>query len=131
MRDLKEFRRACYEAARRTRGRVTDFQYSDFDECVIVYRDRTVAIMCNRDGVLAITEPRSIDFSEGWVDGNPLTYLDEPELVAVLAGQPGFRVLTRAELLGPPDAEAWGISAYDLKCWRPATLGDALFNFWD
>ncbi|MGW5137568.1 hypothetical protein ACWEPH_00655 [Nocardia beijingensis] len=69
---------------------------------------------------------------DGVNESGPLGFLDIPELVAVLAEHPGFAVLTAADLDGPFDAAAWpGIDRADIDYWKPETLGEALFNYWD
>ncbi|MEU8635950.1 hypothetical protein AB0C38_27625 [Amycolatopsis sp. NPDC048633] len=138
MTDLREFRRACYEAARRTGGRVVEFRIADgvtpnFHQGVIDYGDRRLSITCTRDRtepVVAVAEPRAID--ESAVACGPLTFVDAHELVAVLAEHPAFRVLTVADLAGPFDAGTWpGYHPADLKYFAPADLGEVLFNYWD
>jgi hypothetical protein len=136
--DLREFRRVCHEAARRTGGRVVEFRIADgvtpnFHQGVVDYGDHRLSIVCTRDRtepVLAVAEPRAIDgTAAGW---GPLTFVDAPDLVAVLAEHPAFLVLTPADLGGPFDAKTWpGYYAADLKYWAPADLGEVLFNYWD
>lgn len=137
MLDVREFRRACYEAARRTRGSVTEFRLAEcvtpsFHQAVIAYFDRTVAVVCDRGSpLLAVAEPRVIEFG-GAVECGPLTFVDFPELVTALQDTTRFNVLTKAELDGPFHEEDWpDITPYDIRYWRPATVGEALFNYWD
>jgi hypothetical protein len=41
-------------------------------------------------------------------------------------------VLTAAELARPFTAAEWPVvSAYDVRYWKPESLGEALFNYWD
>lgn len=104
----------------------------NFDQGLIAYRERTVAVVRAHDSaVLAVAEPRIV--GDGAVDCGPLIFVDAPELVAALAvSQPVFQVLTPADLDGPFDAAVWPhVSPYDIKYWRPGTLGEALFNYWD
>ena len=139
MTDVRDFRHACYAAARRTGGNVIEFRLAgrvtpNFHQGLVAYRERTVAVACTRDSaVLGIAEPRTIDFVDGAVESGPLTFVDAPELVAALATLlPGSQVLTPSELNGPFDATTWPhISSSDIRCWRPGPLGEALFNFWD
>jgi len=139
MTDVRNFRRACYSAASRTGGNVIEFRLAgdvtpNFHQALIAYRERTVAVACTRDSaVLALAEPRTIDFVDGVGESGPLTFVDAPELVAVLAALlPGAQVLTPSELNGPFDATTWPhISSTDITHWRPGTLGEALFNYWD
>ncbi|GIJ50944.1 hypothetical protein Val02_78300 [Virgisporangium aliadipatigenens] len=137
MTDLKAFRRACYEAARQTGGELTEFRISDhptpnFHQAIITYSHRNVAVVCARDApLLALAVPRVIEFTPAREAG-PLTFVDVPDLVAVLRTAPGFRLLTVTELVGPIDAAKWPrISQYDMRYRQPQTLGEGLFNYWD
>ncbi|MET9227169.1 hypothetical protein [Lentzea sp. NPDC003310] len=133
MTDVRTFRGACHEAARRTGGRVLEFRLADsvtpnFHQALIACGGRTVAVVCTRDSaVLAVAEPRDA------AESGPLTFVEAPELVAVLSELlPGVRALTRSELTGPFDAAAWPhLSPADITYWRPGTPGEALFNYWD
>lgn len=138
---VSEFRGFVHEFARRTSGEVAEFRLARYDtpnfhQGVLTYRDRTVAVVGTRYyGRMTLAEPRVIDFAHGSVSTMPLTFLDEPDLVAVLtdlAAQTKYRIYSKAELDGPFDAAAWPeMSANDLRYWRPQTLGAALFNWWD
>ncbi|MFK0249358.1 hypothetical protein ACIQUM_32065 [Amycolatopsis azurea] len=134
--DQKEFRRACYEAARRTDGQVKEFRYSgyspNFDQAHIVYRHRTVAVLSTRDWSVGTTW-QGLAIAATPVDYGSLTFVDEPGLLAVLKELlPACRFFTRAELLGPLDLAAWPwVDEDDVRYWRPDNLGQALFNFWD
>lgn len=137
MTDLTAFRRACYEAARRTGGELTEFRISheptpNFHQAIVAYPDRTIAVVCVRDApLLALAVPRVIEPTSA-CDSGPLTFVDLPDLAAVLEAVPGFRLLTATELDGPIDATKWpGISRPDMRYWRPQTLGEGLFNYWD
>lgn len=137
MTDLTAFRRACYEAARRTGGELTEFRIGDvltpnFHQGIIAYTDRAVAIVGIRDApLLAIAVPRIIEFTPSSESG-PLTFVDCPDLAEALADAAGFRLLTATELNGPIDMAEWPrISRPDLRYWQPQTLGQCLFNYWD
>jgi hypothetical protein len=139
--DLRLLRRVCHQAAARTGGTVTGFRISDgvtpnFHQAILTYASRRVAVVCNRDApILALALPRSLDLTTAR-DCGPLTFVDMPDLAAALtdAGTAleGLRVLTRADLDGPILPAEWpDISSDDLRYWSPASLGEALFNYWD
>lgn len=135
--DVREFKRACYAAARATGGRVIEFRIVDqvapsFHQGIVAYREREVAVVCKRDSaILAIAEPRNL-LADGVQEAGPLRWVDEPALAAALAEQHGFHVLGSSELEGPFDPAAWpGVLPRDIAYWRPGTLGEALFNYWD
>ncbi|MBE1499659.1 hypothetical protein H4696_006759 [Amycolatopsis lexingtonensis] len=138
MTDIRNFRLACHTAARRVGGEVVEFRLADdvtpnFHQALITYRDRTVAVVCTRDSaILAVAEPRTIQFVDDVRDSGPLTFVDVPALMAVLAELPGFEVLPPSELNGPFDPADWpDVRSDDMKYWRPGNLGEALFNYWD
>ncbi|MBU2669134.1 hypothetical protein KOI35_37040 [Actinoplanes bogorensis] len=140
MTDLREFRRACHKAAGRVRATVTGFRVSDgvtpnFHQGILAFRDRTeIAVVLARDtGVAALAEPRVISFAEATaLESGPLTFVDHPELTVALVETRAFRVMTTAELADPFDAREWPqLTEYDVRFWKPETLGDALFNYWD
>lgn len=101
-------------------------------------RQRTITgspthVACTREpSLLAVAEPRVIAIDEGDIESGPLVFVEAPRLVAALADQPGFRILTLSELNGPFDAAAWPhVLSSDINYWKPETLGEALFNYWD
>ncbi|SBT38993.1 hypothetical protein [Micromonospora auratinigra] len=137
MTDVKTFRRACHEAARRTGGALTEFRIShgptpNFHQGIIAHPDRTAAVVGVRDiPLLAIAEPRLIEFGPARESG-PLTFLDRPDLAAALARMAGFRLLSTDELRGPVDPAQWPhLSRQDLRYRQPRTLGEALFHYGD
>ncbi|WP_036509510.1 hypothetical protein [Nocardia aobensis] len=138
MTELRAFRRACYDAARRTGGTVVEFRVADgvtpnFHQGIIAYGDQQVAVVAVRHStMLAVAEPRTIDCADGVTESGPMVFVDAPELVGALATSPGFTVLTAADLNGPFVATAWpDIERSDIEYWKPHTLGEALFNYWD
>ena len=108
MTDLKAFRRACHEAARRTGGELTEFRIGDeptpnFHQGIVAYADHAVAVAGVRDApLLAIAVPRIIELTPSRESG-PLTFIDVPGLAEALADAPGFQLLTATELNGPID----------------------------
>ncbi|WP_409182682.1 hypothetical protein F9C11_40910 [Amycolatopsis sp. VS8301801F10] len=134
--EVREVRRLCYDFARRTGGTVADFRVPNgtpnFWQAVVEYPDRTISVVAARDvPVLALARPRSFEFAPARESG-PLEFADEPELSAVLAETAQFRVLTPTDLERPFVAEDWPhLTRSDLAYWKPATVGEALFNYWD
>lgn len=96
---------------------------------------RVVAVVAALElGVLAIAEPRALTGSTGAVDFGPLRFVEAPDLTAAVAAEAAdFRVLTLDELEAPFDCVAgWpGLHPNGIRYWEPATVGEALFNYWD
>src|ERR1043166_2285987 len=81
--------------------------------------------------LLAVAVLRAIEFTPVR-ESCPLGFVDFPDRADALAAMPGFLLLTAAELDGPIDMAKWRpISRHDLRYWRPQTLGESLFNYWD
>jgi hypothetical protein len=134
--ELREFRRTCHLVAVRTGGRVIEFRVADkvtpnFHQGIIGYRERPVAVVLARDtGVVAVAVPRAVTGAEQ--DAGPLMFVEFPELIEALTAEGKFIVLTAAELGRPFAAAEWpALSAYDVRYWKPESLGEALFNYWD
>ncbi|MGY6656992.1 hypothetical protein ACXIZN_33010 [Amycolatopsis sp. TRM77291] len=134
--DKKEFRKVCYEAARRTRGRITRFVPCEvarnFETGEIAYDHRTVAVLWTQEWdeggrweIFGIADA-SISFGT-------ITFVDEPGLLVVLRELlPEHRTYSRAELEAPIDITAprWK-NHYDVQYWRPDCIGEVLFSCWD
>jgi hypothetical protein len=134
---VRHFRRACYAAAHSTGGTVTGFSITEhttpnFHQATIQYRDDVVTVLGARDApILAITRPRCVEQVGGRPSG-PLEFIDEPDLVAALSDRSTFQVLTLVDLHRPLNAADWPhLNPTDIKYWKPATAGEALFNYWD
>lgn len=112
--------------------RIAEQATPNFHQAIIGHGDRAVAIVAARDvPVAALARPRSIDGAGGSPSG-PLEFVDEPDLRAALLGQTTWRVLARADLDQPFDPGDWPhLDAADVGYWQPATVGEALFNYWD
>ena len=113
MTDVRDFRRACHTVARRIGGNVVGFRLAtgvtpNFHQGRVSYSGRTVAVVCTRDtAILAVAEPRSLEFVDGVRESGQLNFVDVPELSAALGELPGFRVLVTAELNSPFDVATW------------------------
>ncbi|MCO8274203.1 hypothetical protein M1L60_26740 [Actinoplanes sp. TRM 88003] len=136
MHELKEFRRTCCLVAARTGGRVVEFRVADgvtpnFHQAIIDYRERLVAVVMARDtGVVALAVPRGVTGAVR--EAGPLTFVDFPKLTGALVDNGRFVVLTTDELAGPFKAAEWpALSSYDVQSWKPETLGETLYNYWD
>jgi hypothetical protein len=127
-----EFRGLCFEAARRVGGDVTQWfdpvVTPNFHAVFVEYRDHrpTVAVLWTSKGDVALTvsdEP----------EAGPVEFADDAALMTALrALSLDIRVWGKAELEMPFRADDWpDLDARDVRYWRPQTVGDVLFNWWD
>jgi hypothetical protein len=124
---------ACHSAARRTGGTVAAAWQAavtpDFDAVLLAYEHERVAVL--RHALLNL-----VAFVE--VPGDhvepPLAFIDRPCLAQIL-GETGFLVLAAAELSQPiSPADLSHLTAHEheqIRCWKPSTVGELLFNYWD
>ncbi|WP_038522124.1 hypothetical protein [Amycolatopsis japonica] len=136
---MREFRRACHEAARSTGGRALEFQRAvyplNFDQALVAYDDRAIVVLRQEWNLLAAAEhqPTGNEYFLSFVPYGRPSFIDEPELLMIVSQiLPGTKVFSRADLEGPLVLEEWPyMSPSDVKHWKPENLGEALFNHWD
>ncbi|WP_394360886.1 hypothetical protein [Amycolatopsis sp. SB7-3] len=134
--EAKEFRKVCYEAARRTRGQVVRFVPGEvarnFETGEIAYGHRTVAVLWTQDWDEG-GRREIVGIADASIGYGSITFVDEPGLLAVLRELlPEHRLYSRAELEAPIDiTEPRWKNHYDVQCWRPDFIGEVLFNCWD
>jgi hypothetical protein len=133
--ELRVFKTACYEIARRTGGlveRVSDGSFPpNFHDAVLARHDRTVAVLCHH--WLPLLALADVPADSGW--GFRMSFVDDPSIGPPLSALLNVRLLTAAELgldwsrAGYPPAEV--AHPQDLAYWRPGSVGDVIFNHWD
>ncbi|ONF62791.1 hypothetical protein [Amycolatopsis keratiniphila] len=136
---MREFRRACHEAARSTGGRALEFQCAvyplNFEQALVAYEDRTIVVLRQEWNLLAAAEhqPTGNEYFPSFVPYGRPSFVDEPELLMIVSQiLPGTKVFSRADLEGPLVLEEWPYMSYsDVTYWKPGNLGEALFNCWD
>ncbi|MCP9986382.1 hypothetical protein LUX01_06410 [Streptomyces sudanensis] len=130
--DLTLFRSACWEAARRIGGRVGELPpagASSFHSAAITSRAEGLVVLCHAHlPVVAFTELRP-------VPGQPLTRFVNPPPWADAFTAFGFRCLQVEDLSLPMStvdvAELAEAELTQIRYWRPQSLGDLVFNWWD
>ncbi|MBO3738845.1 hypothetical protein [Actinoplanes flavus] len=130
---LRRFRGCCHEAARRAGGTVDQVHERayprDYHRAVIVTPDGRFVVLCHAvHPWIAFVEEDTGD-----LDG-PGNFLDPP-VWATAYTDTGFVVMSR-ELLDSPlsdvDTTALGKGEWmQIRSWRPASTGRAVFNAWD
>ncbi|MDT0346005.1 hypothetical protein [Streptomyces litchfieldiae] len=131
---LGMFRRACHEAARRTPG-VTFYELTEAAGApnfhAAAMRDSAMRhrIICrSRGGFVAFTAPPPFP-------GSAVLHYREPPAWAEVFAWYRLRVLSPRVLTTPLSAvDLQALDAADraaVVTWRPGTLGELLFNWWD
>lgn len=130
---VQRFRAACYEAARTTDGaveRVAEKTYPrNFHRAVIAGSAGRFAVLCNAvHSWIAFVEDGAGDVAD------PGAFVDPPACATAFA-ETGFIVMSR-ELLESPlsviDTAALGKGEWiQIRSWRPASVGQTVFNSWD
>ncbi|ONH26252.1 hypothetical protein [Pseudofrankia asymbiotica] len=131
--DLRDFLTVCHRAAQRTGGAMTSTHPAgvtpNFHTVAIDYPGHSVAVLRHATlPLVAFTRPQlTSDTALAFVDEPPLAAaIHETSELEVLAVDQLHLPLARADLTALTSAELSQI-AY----WKPETVGDLLFNFWD
>jgi hypothetical protein len=129
---LSGFLGACHQVARQTDstvvGTVPAGVTPSFHTVVLSYDDARVAVLCHVGlPVVALAEP----LSPGKF---ALSFVDRGVLADAFTDVAAFRMMTVQELHTPTAlvdlSELSGAEHDQINYWKPATLGDLLFNFW-
>ncbi|MFF4599765.1 hypothetical protein [Amycolatopsis sp. NPDC001319] len=130
--DLTRFRAACFTAARTAGGHVgvvTRLAMATFHAVTITGPGWSRTVLCHAH-LTAVAFPSAPP--QGWE--SPRTF-DEPPDWAGQFALAGFRVLGQLELATPVEeldlANLARAERTQVSHWRPATLGELLFNCWD
>lgn len=131
--DVRAFLTACHDAARRTGGTVTAIQQAsvtpDFDAVLLVYEHERVAALRH-----ALVNLVAFVQVPGDRVAPPLEFIECSRLAQIL-GETGFKLLSAAELRRPiTSADLSDLTADEheqVRYWKPATVGELLFNYWD
>lgn len=132
--DTRSFLTACYEAARRTGGQFASTSRAgvtpNFHTAEISYDGEEFAVLRHSWlPLLALARPHDS------APSRTPAFTDYPSLANALTEITGMGVLTAAELHTPLArtdlSQLTPAEHRQISYWKPATLGDLLFNFWD
>jgi hypothetical protein len=124
---------ACYDAARRTSGRVAGVaepgETPSFHTVLMAYRAARVAVLVHATvPLVAVAAPIT-------APGTKITFITRPDLAAALTARPALWVLTTEELNTPiEDVDLSALSDKEhalIAQWKPQTVGELAFNYWD
>ncbi|WP_328849014.1 hypothetical protein [Micromonospora zamorensis] len=131
--DLKTFTAVCHHAARSIDATVTGVMPAgvapNFYRVDIAHAQHHIA-------VLRHTTLPFIAFARPQADGDVMvTFVDHPDLAAALTNLTDAEALTAEQLqtsLSQVDLSALSPHEHDqVNYWKPTTVGELLFNFWD
>ncbi len=131
--EARTFTAACYHAARATGGTVTRVSPAgptpNFHSIEISYRDQRIAVL--RHAALPL-----VAFADPHGDGSMTqTFADHPGLAAAITDVSDLQVLTAEQMNTPLSrADLSDLSAaehQEIAYWKPYSVGELLFNFWD
>jgi len=123
--DLALFKKIIYGASNQV----------DFDIIKLLEPEVTpnfyVAWIKGRDAKFVVLASHNNDWSfAAEYEWCQLDFINNSKLAAVLLNQFGIHVLTKEELNAPFETRPY-IDDADIKYWKPKTLGEGLFNWWD
>jgi hypothetical protein len=125
--DLSAFRKIVHEAARQAGGRMVDIiepgVTPNFLAARIEVGPAPCYVLCSHADDWAFAEAIEPPLA-------PLRFIDCPTIADALQSLFGLTPFTQAVMQAPFSARP-GLSESDLSYWKPRTLGDALFNWWD
>ncbi|MEV6690945.1 hypothetical protein AB0M35_05680 [Micromonospora sp. NPDC051196] len=131
--DLKAFTAVCRHAARTIDATVTGVTPAG-----VTPNFHTVDIACvqHHIAVLRHTTLPLIAFARPHANGDVMvTFVDHPDLAAALTNLTDAQALTAEQLqtsLSQVDLSALSPHEHDqINYWKPTTVGELLFNFWD
>jgi hypothetical protein len=125
--DFIEFKRISFDAARLAGGTIAEFYDSsgtpNFFVAKISLERQSVYLLCTFDGTWA--------FSESFYPSRcELQFVDSDRIAEALNTNFGVVPLSRA-CLEDQFIKQKGMHESDIKYWKPKTLGEGIFNWWD
>jgi len=132
--DPRAFAAICHEAARTTGGRLVTITRPgatpNFHSALISYGQEQVMLLGHQHAPFLAAAAAA-------PEGAPLTFINDPRIQAALAPSPPapFRLLTLRELQAPLDLiDCTALDHAELeqiRHWKPGTVGELIFNYWD
>ena len=130
---LSAFTAICHHAARTVGGTVAAVVPAgvtpNFHTVEIIRHGASTAVLGhNSVSIIALAAPRPPDDAT-------VTFIDRPELAAAVRAACDLPILTMQQLnasISTADLTALGANEHrQIRHWRPNTIGELLFNFWD
>jgi len=122
--NASSFKKAIYEVCQSLNAKVLAIYEPEitpnFYSAEIQWESGILFIICSRDDDWAISKKFQTNVPQ-------LEFIDVPEFVEPFRKLLGISVHSRTSLMAPH----YNRETTDEKYWQPATLGEALFNWWD
>lgn len=133
--DERAFRAVCHAVALTGQGQVESFD-SVSGQVARNFSVATLSFSSSRVAVLLHAHFPWIAFAEPLLDhSSTISFIDWPAGVEQFRSCSEYTILTRQRLLEPVSKQDTSKLAAaelkEMKYWRPATLGEVVFNFWD
>ena len=113
----------CYEIGADVKGFFKGGITPNFHVAHVVLNDKIRFLLCSESDNWAFSEV----FDENKCE---LKFSDEERASKALSRLYGICALSRKELLGPFTSQPYLLES-DARYWKPETLGEGLFNWWD
>ncbi|WP_415891362.1 hypothetical protein ACMXYV_08610 [Neptuniibacter sp. SY11_33] len=125
--DMQHFKKVIYDLAQQASFSVVEFyeplSTPNFFVALIQQNGEEFAVLASINSDWAVASGFESSVCE-------LDFIDNAKVVLVLRERHGIDVLSRDALNCPLEERPY-INSIDVEYWKPQTLGEALFNWWD
>ncbi|RXF00540.1 hypothetical protein [Pseudoalteromonas phenolica] len=125
--EISEFRRVMFGLAREVDASICDVLVPDvvpnFIACNLRASEFSIYVLCNEQSEWAFVS----DYDP---TNQKLNFVDNEVISSILSNSFSIRVAS-VEELGSPFVARDKMLESDIKYWKPQTMGEALFNWWD
>ncbi len=123
--DTNTFKQTIYALSQRLGAQIIHIHLPEvtpnFIAASLNIKQQTVYILCSDNQDWAFSQQ---------LQPFKLQFIDHPLLANMLHNLANIQVYCTSQLNAPFVAQSW-MSKHDINYWKPQTLGEALFNWWD
>lgn len=123
--DRSNFQQTIYRLSQYVGADVMEIQLPEvtpnFMSASLKIKQQTIYILCSDNQDWAFSQQ---------LQPFKLQFIDHPLLANMLHNLANIQVYCTSQLNAPFVAQSW-MSKHDINYWKPQTLGEALFNWWD
>jgi hypothetical protein len=125
--DFKNFSKTCHSLALEINGKILSLTKSgitpNFHSCNLLINFDNIYILCSNNNDWAFTKNFALN-------NQTINFCDQNNISQYLKSMHNIIPLTQIELNGPFKLRDY-LDENDIKHWKPKTLGEGLFNWWD